>query len=139
MRVPAPQYNGFTLLEMLVVIAVMSLIAAIGFPAIARGIERSEFRAASSALDLAVRQARASAIGGGAPVRLRFRPDAAERELLGDMARQSLTPLQIAMPDAGIMFFSDGSSSGGTITLTGRSQSYRLHIDAANGAMKVAP
>ena len=139
MRVPAPPSNGFTLLEMLVVIAVMGLIAAIGFPAIARGIERSEFRAASSALDLAVRQARAAGIDGGAPVPLRFRPDATERELSGDMARRSLTPLQIDMPDGGIIFFPDGSSSGGTIALAGRSQSYRLHIDAANGAVKVEP
>ena len=61
---------GFTLIEMLVVLAIMSLIAGIGFPAIERTIEVGRFRATATGIGTLLSQAHYAAIREGHDVRV---------------------------------------------------------------------
>lgn len=62
--------NGFTLIEMLVTLAVAGLIAGVAFPRVQNGMTAMEFRMGASQVTEGLRAARAEAIRTGAPVTL---------------------------------------------------------------------
>lgn len=123
--------RGFTLIEMLVTLAIAGLIAGISFPAIERMIARQEFASTAAMLGLALRSARAEAVREGATVYFAL---SADGRSFGDAQRLPDT-MTLALPSGGIAFFEDGTSTGGTLLLTGNGASFRLEVNGATGAI----
>jgi len=115
---------GFTLLEMLVVLAIAALIASLEFPAVERALGREKFRTAAAGIEARLHAARAAAIAGGAPARF----DAGELP-------QGLT---LAAPGGAIVFHPDGSANGGELALSDGMRNFRLAIDGPTGRIAAA-
>jgi general secretion pathway protein H len=118
---------GFTLLEMLIVILVMSLI--LGLLA-AYGRPKShwlETRAAAQAAAAAMRAARGQAITTGDAVPLRLPP-------MPDWLAVSVTA-----PDGNIIFEPDGSSSGGVVVLNDAGRRIAVTADWLTGRVQTDP
>ena len=119
------QVRGFTLIEMIVVLAVMALAASVAPVAVERMLDGASYRATLRDLMASMRGARNEAIGSGEPVR--FVLDLNERrfgvgeelrgEIPADVDVDGQVALDLITPEGqlGIMFYPDGSSTGGSI------------------------
>lgn len=126
---------GFTLIEMLVVLAVTALIGALAFPAIERSLRGQAFESAADATELGLRQARADAIRSGQPTRFALGPDRRSIVREGGLPVDLPAAIAITLPTQGITFFGDGTSTGGTLALTGSGRERRLAVDPGSGAV----
>lgn len=134
----AGKRSGFTLIEMLVVLAITGLISALSFPAIDRAMRRQAFEAAANAIDLGLREARADAIRTGRPTRFVLGPD--RRSIVRDGAPPIAIPaaMTLSLPTRGIGFYGDGTSTGGEVAIGGVGRGRRLSADPGSGAVAVA-
>lgn len=147
-----PSEAGFTLIEMVVVLAVLGLVAGL---VLARGAPRSdglEMRAATGAVAQAMRVARTQAILSNRPVTVVFNPRAgtlrvgvgAPRSLPAGTAMSVVTTADLAGgqagvgAQAGIAFQPDGSSSGGRVELARGARHGRVGVDWLTGRVTVA-
>lgn len=121
--------RGFTLVELVVVLALLALAYGLAAPALTRAVGGGELRVAMGELALALNQARAGAVVGGAPQR--FTVDGLAGAYGQGQARRALPAsltIAAAVPDAlrssahvaAIDFFPDGSSTGGRIVVSAR-------------------
>ena len=102
---------GFTLLEMLVTLAISALIAGIGFPALQQAIGHAEFQRDVADIRSGLRQARAMAIRREAPVAVEL---TADRRLVagGQLLSAPLQPgVRVAFNPGPAVFYADGSAS----------------------------
>jgi general secretion pathway protein H len=115
--------DGFTLLEMLVVLAVLALVSAITIPALTKR-QMSETERTADIIQSALIAAREKSIAANREVRVDF--DLSTRTLSTDGATQKLSDdVQIRITSeatrvaqsARIRFFPDGGSSGGRIVV----------------------
>lgn len=116
---------GFTLIEMLVVLAIVALIASLEFPVIERAFGRERFRTASVGVESRLHAARSAAILRGAATRF----DA------GDLPQG----VALDLPRAGIVFYPDGSANGGQLALTEGARRFRLAVDGDTGRIARLP
>jgi prepilin-type N-terminal cleavage/methylation domain-containing protein len=75
--------RGFTLLEMMIVVAIVGIIATMGLPAIYHAMSRDSIGKAENAILDACNQARAQAILNGGVTELRFHPLERRMEVAG--------------------------------------------------------
>ncbi len=129
--------NGFTLLEMLVVLALLGLIGGLGFPAIGRMTEGQMFRTAAMQIDVAVRRAQADALSTGRSVRVAPFHNDDQRSSIALVRNSVSTGMKIDQPTT-LTFYRDGTSSGGTISLASGHRLFRLVIDPQTGAIRSA-
>lgn len=128
-----PAQEGFTLLELIVVMALMSLLMGLVLPGLLRSVHRESQRAAMRGLTVTLRVARSVAATSGHPVRLflniktgHYRLEGSSRQ--GDLAGLTLAEVRLVWQNLErtqgyITFYGDGSSSGGKLVLvepTGR-------------------
>jgi general secretion pathway protein H len=141
---------GFTLIEIVCVLAIVALLAAIVLPAIPRGTSRGRIEAyalqAAALLktdrNLAVRRHTPIATYVDAPGRLissratgralRIPADVAFEALLASRCNQE----RVAMA---IQFFPSGTSCGGVITLSRAGAGYQIRVNWLTGGIEVAP
>jgi prepilin-type N-terminal cleavage/methylation domain-containing protein len=127
--------NGFTLIEMLVVIAMLALLSGLAFPALERTVKHQEFALAAARVENFTRQARADAVRRDEVVRV---IELQRGDVAGPVRTESLTVptrMAISYPINGIRFFPDGSSTGGTITLVDGGRQFVLVINPDTGSI----
>jgi general secretion pathway protein H len=137
---PPHAESGFTLLEVLVVLAITVLIAALLYPQVDTARFAVRQRLARENLAAAVEAARAAALRSGAPVTLRTDQSATvlliggKRQITVDPARQ----LRLAVRPQTIAFYPDGSTTGGQLVLgTGRNAA-AFEVSRAGGRLLAA-
>ncbi len=126
---------GFTLLEMLVVIAIATLIAGLGFPRLQGQIGAQEWRTATASATALLRDARARALRGGRVTTVAVAADGTALRLDGDAL---VLPHTVRVTASGpLAFHADGSASGGDIAITSGARVARLGVAADTGLVSV--
>ncbi|MFM9851989.1 MAG: Tfp pilus assembly protein FimT/FimU [Sphingomonadaceae bacterium] len=113
-------HNGFTLIEALVVVAIVGLISGIGYPSLRSAMRAQEFGAGQSSVTLALKETRAAAISGGRAARLVVSPGGQSVSVDGHVRPPLAAALRLAsLQNRAIVFYADGTSNGGKLTLNG--------------------
>jgi general secretion pathway protein H len=143
---------GFTLIEMIVVLAVLGLVAGL---VLSRGPPRSaalEMRAAANAVAQTLRVARTRAIMSNQRVMVALDPRTATlrvgvgapRSLPAGVTMSVITTADLASTGAGtagpagIAFLPDGSSSGGRVELATGTRHMQVGVDWLTGRVSIA-
>lgn len=141
----APQ-AGFTLLELLVVLVILGLSAAVALPALTRGPGRADLARGAQEVAAALRAARALAITENRPARFtadtlsgRFAAEGQPERSIPDGIGLSVTTVQgqAAGGVAAIRFFPDGSSTGGGVVLSRGALAFEVRVSWLTGAATV--
>lgn len=129
--------HGFSLLELLMVLALLGILAGLVAPATGRFFNSLNFRKQASALVAATRYARLMAVGKGRPVEMRFDSQShlvhfssgveAEKEL--DLAESAVVEFR---PET-LVFYPDGLASPGRLALRSGQRSQEFLIDPLTG------
>lgn len=149
---PTRLRSGFSLLELLLVVAVMAAALALLGGAVVGALPGQQLREASGRLAAELRATRARAVATGQ--HQAFQLDPAERrwssgpvdgpprrqgewpealELAATVARE----VQPGPEQAAILFFADGSSTGGRIVLSRDAAAWRIEVAWLTGAVRV--
>ncbi len=144
----AGRRDGFTLFEVLVVLAIIGLVTAVIAPALFRGFGGTQARAAAYEIAAALRQARSEAVAENADVAVVFdltghayALERARPKALPEGLRLDLYAAEVEQLDAstgGIRFFPDGSATGGQITVGDEVGRYQVDVDWLTGRISVA-
>lgn len=118
------------------VVAVTALIGGVIFPNLERTLASLQARQTAAVVEANLRVARAEAFRQAAPVAFALDPDGAGFAWTGGPARRVGRGVSLSLaPGRPIVFFSDGSSSGGAVSVTGAGRRYRLNVDPATGGV----
>jgi len=136
--------SGFTLLELLVVLTMASLMLAVALPRFAALLPGAELKSYSRQTAALLRLARSQAIASGEEVRLELDSDARYSRITGQK-KPSFWPEQIAVsfddianaPGTGLVFYPDGSTSGGTLQIAGHQRHYRIEVHWLTGRINL--
>jgi len=142
--------NGFTLLEMACVLAIVALLAAILLPYVPHGTTRPQLGAYALEVATVLKLDRMAAIRNRRPVATQV--DARTRSLRSGATGQLLrlpddVELNALLPGScderaafsSINFFPSGMSCGGTIALTRSGVGYEIRVNWLTGGVDVVP
>lgn len=141
--------RGFTLLELLVVLAIMGLLLGLAAPRFHNIVPGFELQSSTRELAAALRETRSRALERGEPAllvvdlagrRYGLGGSTQSKELPRDIVLEALTAADDISEEtrrAGFRFFPDGSATGGRITLSRGEQEYRIDIDWLTGRVSI--
>ena len=151
-RMPSPcpvaRQRGVTLLELLVVLALMALLATVTLPLLGSGVSTTAMKGAARELAAGLRQARTEAMASRRETLVMIDLEG-RRFVVGD------EPKPRAMPDGievklftaqmdivndkvgGIRFYPDGGSNGGRVTLAAGERRFEVDIDWLTGRVAI--
>lgn len=165
-RKPSSSPTAFTLIEIMVVVAIIGLMAAIGMPSIIRALQKDGMRKALSDVKDVCFTARQEAIVTKHKTAVIFYPQKGRFGLdgvsgvssatttnihTGKVTGSSLpTGIQFAMLDifhkdfaesewAKVFFYPDGTADETVLVLTGRGETWKITIDYVTGTPVVSP
>lgn len=124
---------GVTLLEALVVIALVALIAAIIAPNIEGSLNLLSLRQSASVMQADLRVAHATALRTGSTVTVKLRPDGHGYDWIGG-TRQFPQAVSVSMSNP-VSFLADGSLVPATISVATGTRRIPLTIDTTTGAV----
>ena len=140
--------EGFTLLELLVVLAIIGLLAVIAAPRFAGALPGAELASGARQLVSGLREARSRAVSLNRQVAFILAGDA-NRYSIGLGGRGAALPENIAITlwtgtteitgahQGAIRFFPDGSSTGGRIELAGKGGKRLIGVDWLTGRVRL--
>jgi general secretion pathway protein H len=137
---------GFTLIELVLVLFVIAVAAAVAGPAIGRTTEGMRMRTEVAGFSATLRHAREQAVATQRPHRVEINPHEHRVSVIADEADVRLTRalsshLTIeAMPPAAltVRFEAHGVSSGGNFRLGSAGVFYLVNVDALTGRVRVS-
>jgi len=140
--------GGMTLLEILVVLAIMGLVAAMTLPMLGSGVSSSELRASARQVASGLRLARSEAMAGGRETFLaldlegrRFRVGTDPREYAlpkGVDLKLFTAQMDIVSEKVGsIRFYPDGGSNGGRVTIAAGERKFEVDVDWLTGRVAI--
>jgi len=149
-RAPAirPEQAGVTLLELLIVLSIIAIIAALVLPLLGPGVSNTELKSAARQVAAGLRLARSDAVATRQDTRvtldLEQRTFQVERHPhLHTLPRELEMKLFTAQSDlvsdkvGAIHFFPDGGSNGGRVTLAAGERKYEVDIDWLTGRVAI--
>jgi prepilin-type N-terminal cleavage/methylation domain-containing protein len=127
-----PRQAGFTLIEMLAVLAITAAIAALVFPSFERAMDAAALSRAASWLQGDLRWARGRALATGVAQTIALASDGSAWAWSGGDARRLPTPVRVTLAStAPIAFFRDGSAVGGTLALSAGGRAAVVYVTTA--------
>jgi general secretion pathway protein H len=137
-----------TLLELLIVLSIMAIIAALVVPLFGAGVSSTELKTAARQVAAGLRLARSEAVATRLDTRvmldLEHRTFQVERQpQLHTLPRELEMKLFTAQSDlvsdkvGAIRFFPDGGSNGGRVTLSAGERKYEVDIDWLTGRVAI--
>ncbi len=140
--------RGVTLLELLIVMALMAILASVVLPMFGTGVSTTELRSSARQLAAGLRTARSEALAQRRETFLvvdvagkRFRVDQDPREhRLPAGVELKLFTAQNDLVDANvgaIRFFPDGGSNGGRITVGAGARKFEVDVDWLTGRVAI--
>jgi general secretion pathway protein H len=142
--------DGFTLLEVTCVLAIVALLAAILLPAIPRATSRPQLESYAVEIAAMLKADRFAAIRRRIDIATSV--DARSRTLRSgttgqtihvpqdvDMTLVSATSCQQQSARAAIVFLASGMSCGGSVTLTRFGSGYEVRVNWLTGAVEIVP
>ena len=140
--------RGVTLLELLIVMALMAILAGVVMPMFGGGVSTTELRGSARQIAAGLRSARSEALAQRRETFLvldvagkRFKVDRDPREhKLPAGVELKLFTAQNDLVDAStgaIRFFPDGGSNGGRITIAAGTRKYEVDIDWLTGRVAI--
>lgn len=142
------RHNGFTLLELLVVLALLAMSYALIPPMFAVGGSTTELKAGARQVAAGLRKARSQAIVSRNEATLTLNVESRSFLLSGEAKPRSL-PSQaeisvftdqgevVDADTAAIRFYPDGSSTGGRVTLAMGERKFHIDIDWLTGQVEI--
>lgn len=142
--------QGFTLMEMLLVVAIMGIVLAIAPPLLSAAMPGVQLKSATRSIVAALRRTRSVAIASGKSAILEMNIEALQAKVTGDnriiqlpesVEVSMVTADQEVVSDqnANIRFFPDGTSTGGRVTLRNGENGYAVDVDWLTGRIEVGP
>ena len=144
------QHQGFTLLELLVVLAIITLILAIVPPMLGNVLASSHVKSATRELAAGLKYARSQAINRQEEMTLSLHVDGKyyvvgkKRKRLDVPNDTTMTLItarseQLSTKEGAIRFFPDGSSTGGQIKIKHASSEYIVDVNWLTGRVRIMP
>ena len=140
--------RGVTLLELLIVLSIMAILAAIVVPIFGGGVSTGELKGATRELAAGLRVARSEALATRKETRVMLDLEGRTFQVERD-ARTHTLPRQVelklftAQSDlvnekiGAIRFFPDGGSNGGRVTLTAGERKFNVDVDWLTGRVAI--
>jgi general secretion pathway protein H len=146
--VNAAPARGFTLVELLVVLALIALVIAVASPVVSNAFPGAETKAAARELATGFRFARSEAITGNREVGMVLdlenrRYGVGGEDDIHELPEEAEITLVTARSEridertGVIRFFPDGSSTGGGVSLAHGNKEYRVMVDWLTGRVRV--
>jgi general secretion pathway protein H len=140
--------RGFTMIELVAVILVIGLVAALAPPMFSSGVTAAEHRAATRQVAQVLRYARTEAVAKRMDVGVEFDleartyqlPGARKKSNIPDGVELLLTTTVAETKDekhASVRFYPDGGSTGGRVTLKYKEREFRVDIDWLTGRIAI--
>ena len=140
--------RGVTLLELLIVLSIMAVLAAVVIPRFGEGVSTSALKGATREIAAGLRLARSEALATRKETRLlldleqrafRVEPDPRVHALPKQIELKLFTAQSDLLSDkvGTIRFFPDGGSNGGRVTLTAGERKYNVDIDWLTGRVAI--
>jgi general secretion pathway protein H len=140
--------DGVTLLELLIVLMLIALIAAVTIPVFSGGVSTTELKSAAREVAAGLRLARGQAISQRSEAVLeldvaarsfRVPPDSRVHTLPSGIELKLFTAQRDLVNDqvGAVRFYADGGSNGGRITLAAGERKYDVDVDWLTGRVAI--
>jgi len=148
LRPDGARARGVTLLELLIVLSIMGIVAAMVAPMLGGGVSTTELKSSARQMAAALRLARSEALATRREhfvlldlERRAFRVDSDTREIAlpRDVELKLFTAQSDLVSDkvGAIRFYPDGGSNGGRVTIAAGERKYEVDVDWLTGRVAI--
>ncbi len=147
-KIGALRQSGFTILELLVVLAIIAIAYAVAGPLVSTGVTGTELKASARQLAAGLRKARSDAVAHRHDAVMTVDVEGRQFQLSGDpqiykLPKSVEVKLFTAQSElvngttGSIRFFADGGSTGGRITVSAKARNYDVDVNWLTGQVAI--